>query len=1264
MRVDRHRFAAGWRLVPDRVVDLALADELDLAIPGRPRPSIVVDVVRPSDLVSLTFAGYDLELVSGARAHLRPIGDGGGRLVVRLAWQHLGERAIYEGQAPVPDETKPHDKPVPDTAPIDGEGARPNAPIDARPARGSRLVLTVAPGTTIAFSTAGLLRAIEQLPMEVHPLAAARPVVLDPTVVGPVFHLPGGLVATATAAGVTIAAAPRGMAIPDAGTAIGMAALARDVRRVREILVRQTATGQGLDRLRERARLVDSDLVVELPRRIRPLSRPRFSRPAGAFETAIEAPYRLTISPSAIEGWTHATEPVAAEGAPHRVELWHTRLGVRREAPPNGPDDAVTIDERADSQRIVRAVWARDRERFPQWQTPLGGPTHDDSPFRTSLDGSDRHVLVRQSAETWRNARTGALLAPRPVDVEALHLSSLGAWLDLHGQWDSRPYSAAALASILSWDHVAPMGRDQFVRVVYPGYLYPFGHRTTLVKLTERKMKDAAPSAAGLYQRKFLVVGEPMRRYDQRDLPFQEVTLAPLVTPTLSPDPGAAQDTFFFPFVDGQPFEFVLHCVDREGRKVRLVAPLMWVAEHFSPFAQVDHAYTTVLPGADDVPADGQDVAFAPVDQGGDTVLPTTSMLFGGRAALGTSTPRLRSARVRIKAAEQFASVGDQTITYAATYLTNGFEGANIGHVWAELPTPTKIEFGGPAAPSDRAGGFVQPTTRIAGISRSKGTVGDVASAASGGFDPTEAFKNAMPKLFGLVELADLLAAVGLDLSDAPNVVSEALDRVEGFMADLVRAKAAVTDAVDDAQQRLANAQASAAKLIAEGRAALAAEITATAQAALSTATGLKSNVMTACDAVIDGIASVPEALSEGDVEAALTAPLAALGVVAGEMRAAANALPPLAGHQLRTLADALDEVAGAADVIHDVFQFVNGLATSAIEGRFRYEWRPRMRSWPDGDPILELQERSLVLAVDGRVQGKSAPRVEVLAELRDFSLNLLPGETLVRFKFDHISFRAGSTGKAEVDVVMNDIEFVGLLGFIETLKDLIPFDGFSDPPFVDVSSEGITAGFTLALPNVAIGVFSLSNMSLGADVRVPFLGDVVTVGFNFCTRERPFTLAVLFIGGGGWFLIRLSPDGLDVLELGLEAGATLSIDLGVASGSISAMIGVYMRLEGDAGSLTAYFRLRGEVDVLGLISASIELYLSLTYDFPTGKLVGRAQLTIKVEVLFFSASVTIECERRFAGSNGDPTFVEVMGVQPDLTSPAWTDYCLAFAGA
>lgn len=323
------------------------------------------------------------------------------------------------------------------------------------------------------------------------------------------------------------------------------------------------------------------------------------------------------------------------------------------------------------------------------------------------------------------------------------------------------------------------------------------------------------------------------------------------------------------------------------------------------------------------------------------------------------------------------------------------------------------------------------------------------------------------------------------------------------------------------------------------------------------------------------------------------------------------------------------------------------------------------MKSWPSGNPndmVLEFRHPDcFVLAIEGRASGKGEMGVTVLAELRDFTLHLLPGAPLVILPFDHMSFTTGSSGKPEVDVVMGKMQFVGLLSFVEVIKELIPFDGFSDPPYLDVSPSGVNAGFTLALPTVAIGVFSLSNMSLGADVQVPFLGKAVTVGFNFCTRERPFTLAVVFLGGGGWFGLRLSPDGLDVLELGLEAGACLAVDFGVASGSISAMIGIYMRLEFDKGSLTGYFRLRGEVDVLGLISASIELYMELAYQFSTGKMIGRAIITVQVKVFLFSCSVTISAERQFAGSNGDPSFREVM-VNADGSAPHWSTYCEAFA--
>ena len=331
-----------------------------------------------------------------------------------------------------------------------------------------------------------------------------------------------------------------------------------------------------------------------------------------------------------------------------------------------------------------------------------------------------------------------------------------------------------------------------------------------------------------------------------------------------------------------------------------------------------------------------------------------------------------------------------------------------------------------------------------------------------------------------------------------------------------------------------------------------------------------------------------------------------------------------------------------------------------------RFEWRPPIGSWPapPDDPVFKANdERGFGLAVEVRAGAESAPQVDVSAELRSFALQLLPGESLMSMDFSRIGFRVGSGTKPEVDVVFDGMHFLGALGFIERLREMIPFDGFADPPYVDVSVEGVTAGFDLELPNVAVGVFSLENISLGADARVPFLGDAVTVGFHFCTKDSPFRLTVMCIGGGGWVAIRLSPKGLVELEMGLEACASLSIDLGVASGSVSIAVGVYLKLEADKGSLTGYFRIRGEVDVLGLISASITLELSLTYHFDTGKLIGKASLVIEVEVLFFSASVTVTCERKLAGSKGDPVLAEIMPPDPATgRNDDWSAYCAAFA--
>ena len=221
-------------------------------------------------------------------------------------------------------------------------------------------------------------------------------------------------------------------------------------------------------------------------------------------ETAIEAPYRLIVSPERARRVPARSEP---QGPTNRPELWRTHLTVRK--------DDGTFDDEDDDQRIVRALWTRDNELPPPgFDQPL-------IPFDRTRDRRRRPTVATPRTRTrrWRSA--------------PLSLSSLGAWFDWKQSWEFP-------SNIVDYRHQAYMGRDGYVRVAYPGILFPFGHRCFLVKITEREVKHRDTPVAYLWQRWFIIVRQPTRAYPptDRDNPFGQVTISPLVTPGHRQAPG------------------------------------------------------------------------------------------------------------------------------------------------------------------------------------------------------------------------------------------------------------------------------------------------------------------------------------------------------------------------------------------------------------------------------------------------------------------------------------------------------------------------------------------------------------------------------------------------------------------------------------------------------------------------------------------------------------------------------------------------------
>ena len=929
--------------------------------------------------------------------------------------------------------------------------------------------------------------------------------------------------------------------------------------------------------------------VTKLPVSIAQLLENKSIREPHPFETAIEFPYRVTLSPHDISGWKHESD-VDKVTHGNRTELWHTRLGTLRSG---------RVDERDDYYRTVRAVWSED------YTTAL--PTQNQqprNPFTMALTPFERNCIVWRSAE-WSNLKqAGRTVTPLPVKAEQFMLTPLGASVDLRGLWDD-----AVSVPLTQWINKTQIGRDNFVRTDMIGYLMPFGHRAVLVKITERKIwYSGTERFAVLFQKEYVEVKEPEKTYPLagiRDsgnrMPFAKVQIKTKRTPNMDPTGGAGQ---FFPKVAGSEFRFSIAATDETGRESEFSMPLMFVMSNIAhpPQFPADNRTNAIktyngsgfsrLRVAD---MQGQKVGFAPAAIPGDTVLETQSISWLADPLLSVAdtrvpfAPAMANAEVCVPAARAIAdAAGNISVSYPQVYWENQFAGVNSkNQVFLKLNAASddqpqlRYDSGGKG---EKAGGMGSPNVKISGISRKHGVIGGTiagitatervlsgalrGTAPSWDFKPKEYFGE-KAKLLGFLALKEIIPddPIGGDGRNAPKLTfKEEPDKLT---------------------------------------------------------TTLEWN---------------PDLNNP-----VLPSPLDKLFVPYPEM--------------------------------------LDG-------GKFK--------------GVLEIKCQ-LVTWLPFGTTPPAEPTYDILGKANKFTMDIFES---IELKFDYVKFTAKSGAGVDVDPKFGKdwIKFKGPLAFVNELKDMLPgakkdgdraltrgeskdlFEYFIDP-----SPSGIRAGFTINIPSVAVGVFSLQNIGVGAEIDIPFTGDPLTLTFNFCSRDNQFLLTVWIFGGGGFFNLTVGLDGIIGFEAGFQFGVAASISFGIASGGVSVMAGFsydYERvkigttLAGDdefegKSTLVGYFEANGWVDVLGLISASLELYLGLEYTSQGGssELWGTARITFRIEILFLSFEVSAEVEKRFAGSGPSSRALPAAGSRAAVTSalggvkfeqiysePEWNEYCLAFA--
>jgi hypothetical protein len=1218
------------------------ADSLNVALDSK-----WYSAVRREDLLHLRFNFAGLKIDHTAKTISLANPPNPGVIVVEFAPQHIAEEAPEE--------------------PLDGSPPPnpPARPIDARIAKASRIGFIV-PGTTttLPFDLSKLLNEVVSMGLNVAPNALGA---FD-DVLTPLPTLSGA---------------------SDADIAVEQLNAATKARRSK--LAQLDAPNQ------------------EVP----PLNPPA---PPGASvedpsQTSIELPYRVVLSPSSAVRFAHSPTPVQSENKSLRNELWTSRLARAKNDPTNTSD--VSADETTRVPISVRGVATPDLAASPTPPATFGG--------HIALDATTRVEIVKQSSDFKNNT------VLNPIHARRMLLSARGGTLDAIANFTSSTVPLLNWqhrASIGRDNYVRVEKKGRLFPWGHDASFVTISER----KFLANPNGGAGPRTAYLWQQFFVIVRTPIFNYGgTNEWPMKSLRILTKSTPPIERPTTCS----FFPTINGFAFRFVGEFYDLDDNVQTVDFASIFFPENDpncprTDFNQLKKDYETTL-NVDSTVRNASDfnrqrVAYADArgPNTGKTTFETSNVTFGADLDGDFEDdfePKILQTEVAVPSVRQFAGA-DQAVTmeFPDVFKKSGLDPSqNPTEVFLSLvgqlqagqgeggtttkPNPLPVDFG---SQSQRGGGFIAPSMNLIGLSRQLGPLSgtlpnsqdvttlqnevkrQVDALVSGTINPADFFGAlGNTKLFGCFQLKDLFGG-SMPAIHLPKFATETLD----VIATAMRTVKQVKDAVQTLQSAGPALNGVLSDITAFNNAvdALIPVISAVPPSNptdyIGKVTTALNNVASAIDPLQTDVANARK--TNGTLLASARLPDSAFALADSLLRQAKamlpkGGLPPEVNTALTAMANASDAVAN-------------------LTSRFEWETDPS-----DITAIDVLGIKSVFFPCDGKtpkvdktklkitgevrahdVAGKPAG-LDLIATLNNFDINLVgagteptpynttpvkPGQPLafMALSFDHLTFTTMAGQRPSVDVGFKELTFEGPISFLNELKKIIPLDGFGDPPGITLDAKGLHADFTLALPSLAIGVFSLENISLGAGFDIPFIGDPMTVKFHFSERQNPFHLTVSLLGGGGYFLMDLSLQGVVLIEAALEFGAEASIDLVVASGSVLIMAGIYFRYEPAAQptpgvTLTGYVRIAGSMSVIGLITASVEMRLDLGYD--NGDAFGKATISIEVSIMFFSASVDIHCEKRFGACNGDPTFEDCMGPEQDPTimppSP-WDEYCAAFA--
>ena len=982
----------------------------------------------------------------------------------------------------------------------------------------------------------------------------------------------------------------------------------------------------------------------------------------------------------------HGDAPVGAE--PLSVELpWHIRFAPRPVA--NGDPLLCDVPDAAHpGVGGATGLWHLRLEAASGLAlVPIGIDL--DVEVVPALAQGDRAILADQATPP-----------AAPPTTPYMDLSALGGTMSARGSWPD-----------FSWEQHVVLGRDMSMRTESRGMLYPFGHRAVLVKTSNRQLLPAGtgPADAGLLEESWLIITDPVRGRSSdealaRVLPFDEIEILERVVPlgpAERPDqvsllrfpkrldalrqeqadleteqqtvndsiPGLVEQTRQAirdngEFEKGGPasqlFPISTEISHQESRQA---ASDDWDANHPGHFEFVELQIidpvtqeTTIEQVSQFVPGEPNPDPWGQNDQ---------NFLNGLRAQAQPLIDAISTIEQSIQ--DQLAALVDENAFLAAGGDLGGAvarlrelrvlvpaRGAEIEAIVAEAARPHPVA----VWPQSPRGERLHLPIRCDGIRLS------------------------MPVLFlydeDLPDTDDWPAFAPLSDSTVQRDIANVWNAEEGRHVPVAGIPLNLVRAPDRAPNDVLPVQRLSFGASPEPGGGFRA-VLQQAQVVLAAAQALVPGVKEAVDVVY----SEPYRL-RGEVEHAALDLVNPLGVDFSNAADQAGGLvaPNFAAEVLGrfdgpiskealvglvTQKPDLSTVFGATKLLGIPLGSLLAPLTEAIPKPLKIVPEPgggaRM-SWTD----LTLKDHGPLRVTKGRTKldltvVRSPARTTTTCSLDSFALVLPPGPIeLVRLDFDSLRFTQEQGRPPDLDVKGLKVKIGGDLGLLEALQDAVKLDDVA--PRVHTSANGMSVDYTLAVPEVTAGMFLLQNISVRAGVDVPFDGRPIVTTLAFASRDKPFHLGVSVFTGGGYLLFEIDDSGIRTLEASLDFGAAVAINVGIAKAEVHALGGVRFKLQGDLVRVSGFLRIGGSVDILGLVSVTVELRVELTYQAP--RLTGSATAVIEIDVTFWSGSIELDSgEYTFVGGSTPEAIPPSSSISvPPPTLPDWQKYRNAFGAA